>query len=385
LSAFSRTSRSTRLRPKLSSPALDCDVSVDLTLLLRSGDRVVDNEGMRLVSLLASLTAIFASLPLACAQEPQTIEPYRIGRGVSAPKILTRVEPEFTAEARQAGYQGIVLMELVVTAEGLPGQVKILSPLGFGLDEAAVNAVNKWRFKPGEKDGKPVPTQATIEVSFRLSDAFDEREEGRRTQYNVAVQKLSKPGKDSERSVETMAKLAKDKYPPAMLTFAELLRAGKATSVTLTPEALVDAAAKKKFAPALYWKALEAIQFSAGSDPAEGVRQMKDAAFRGSPQAQIYMARLHESGKLGVKQDAGEVRRYVRLCATRESECQWILSQMLAKDAKRESSGHLEGLAWALLAANSIPAARQWVDGELALIAPTNRSYVEGLSKQLRR
>ena len=40
-----------------------------------------------------------------------------------------------------------------------------------------------------------MPTQATIEVSFRLSDAFDEREEGRRTQYNVAVQKLSKPGK----------------------------------------------------------------------------------------------------------------------------------------------------------------------------------------------
>jgi len=97
---------------------------------------------MRLVSLLASLTAIFASLPLACAQEPQTVEPYRIGRGVSAPKILTRVEPEFTAEARQAGHQGIVLMELVVTAEGLPAQVKILSPLGFGLDEAAVNAVN---------------------------------------------------------------------------------------------------------------------------------------------------------------------------------------------------------------------------------------------------
>ena len=342
----------------------------------------VNTRRMDLVHFLTSTAPVLASLLLAWGQEP---EPERVGKGVSAPKVLTRVEPEFTAEARQAGHQGNVLVGLVVTADGLPSQIKIVSPLGFGLDEAAVTAVGKWRFKPGEKEGRPVPIMATIEVSFRLTNSFDESEERRRTYYNAAVGSLGKPGKGNERSVESLAKLAKEKYPPAMLTYADLLSDAKATSATLKPQELIDAAAKKKFAPALYRKALQTIESPPGSDADEGVRQMRDAAFRGSPQAQIYMARLHETGKFGVKQDGGEVLRYMRLCATRESSCQWFLAQKLAKDAKRESSIHLEAIAWALLAANQIPAARQWVDAELPLLAPTNQSYAEALSKQLRR
>jgi periplasmic protein TonB len=93
---------------------------------------------------------------------------YRIGGGVSPPSILYKVEPEYSEEARKAKFQGTVLLFVVVDENGKPRDIKILRPLGLGLDQKAVEAVEKWKFSPGKKDGKPVPVQAQIEVNFRL-------------------------------------------------------------------------------------------------------------------------------------------------------------------------------------------------------------------------
>jgi len=93
---------------------------------------------------------------------------FRPGGGVSAPIALFRVEPEYSEEARKAKFQGMVLLQLVVDEKGMPQQIRVLRPLGLGLDQKAVEAVAKWRFKPGTKDGKAVPVVATIEVNFRL-------------------------------------------------------------------------------------------------------------------------------------------------------------------------------------------------------------------------
>jgi periplasmic protein TonB len=93
---------------------------------------------------------------------------YRIGGGVSPPRILSKVEPEYSEEARKAKFQGTVLLYVVVDEKGNPRDIKILRPLGLGLDQKAVEAVEKWKFSPGLKDGKPVPVQAQIEVNFRL-------------------------------------------------------------------------------------------------------------------------------------------------------------------------------------------------------------------------
>ncbi len=93
---------------------------------------------------------------------------YRIGGGVSAPGVLYRVEPEYSEEARKAKFQGTVVIALVVDEKGNPRDMRVVRPLGLGLDQKAIEAVEKWRFRPGMKDGKPVPVQATIEVNFRL-------------------------------------------------------------------------------------------------------------------------------------------------------------------------------------------------------------------------
>ena len=90
------------------------------------------------------------------------------GRGVTPPQLLYKVEPEFSEEARKAKYQGMVLMSIEVDASGIVRKVRVLQSLGLGLDEKAIEAVSRWRFRPGLFDGKPVATEATVQVNFQL-------------------------------------------------------------------------------------------------------------------------------------------------------------------------------------------------------------------------
>ena len=91
-----------------------------------------------------------------------------MGGGVSAPVPVVWPEAEFSDEARRAKYQGVCLVSLIVDAHGDPVSPRVVRPLGMGLDEKALEAVRKYKFKPAMKEGKPVPVQITIEVNFRL-------------------------------------------------------------------------------------------------------------------------------------------------------------------------------------------------------------------------
>ncbi len=93
---------------------------------------------------------------------------YRIGGGVTSPRLLYKVEPEYSEEARKAKYQGTVMLAVEVWEDGLAHNIRVLRSLGLGLDEKAVEAVKQWKFSPGKKDGKPVRVAAQIQVSFRL-------------------------------------------------------------------------------------------------------------------------------------------------------------------------------------------------------------------------
>ncbi|HVT92727.1 MAG TPA: TonB family protein [Bryobacteraceae bacterium] len=93
---------------------------------------------------------------------------YKIGGGVSSPLPIFKPDPDYSEEARKAKFQGTVVLAIIVDEKGLPRDVRVVRPLGLGLDQKAIEAVQRWRFRPGMKDGKPVPVQATIEVNFRL-------------------------------------------------------------------------------------------------------------------------------------------------------------------------------------------------------------------------
>jgi TonB family protein len=94
---------------------------------------------------------------------------YQIGGEISEPRVIFEPEAEFSDEARRNKYQGVVLVTLIVDAQGNPQNVHVTRPLGEGLDEKAVEAVKKYRFKPALRGGKtPVPVIMSVEVNFQL-------------------------------------------------------------------------------------------------------------------------------------------------------------------------------------------------------------------------
>jgi protein TonB len=92
----------------------------------------------------------------------------RIGGGVSAPVVIYQVDPEFSEEARKAKFMGVVTVNLIVNAQGMPQNVRVLRGVGMGLDEKAVEAVRQYKFKPAMEGGKPVPVELNIEVNFQI-------------------------------------------------------------------------------------------------------------------------------------------------------------------------------------------------------------------------
>jgi TonB family protein len=93
---------------------------------------------------------------------------YAIGGGVTNPVIVYQPEPEYSTEARKAMLQGTVIIEVIVDATGKTRITKMLHSLGLGLDEEAIKAVEKWRFKPATKNGKPVAVMINAYVGFHL-------------------------------------------------------------------------------------------------------------------------------------------------------------------------------------------------------------------------
>lgn len=94
--------------------------------------------------------------------------PYRPGAGIEPPSLLREVTPDYTEQARRAGLEGEVLLELVVGPDGGVSDVRVLRPLGAGLDEQAVAAVRQWRFAPARRLGTAVAVIVEVAVEFRL-------------------------------------------------------------------------------------------------------------------------------------------------------------------------------------------------------------------------
>jgi TonB family protein len=88
--------------------------------------------------------------------------------GMVAPKQLYSPEPEFSEKARIERQQGNVGIDLVVGTDGLPRDPRVACSSAPDLNDNAVAAVKQWKFAPATKDGKPVPVEIVIQVSFKL-------------------------------------------------------------------------------------------------------------------------------------------------------------------------------------------------------------------------
>ena len=98
----------------------------------------------------------------------QQAKVYKTGGDVTSPRVLSKVEPKYTEEARAAKIQGPVHLRVIVTPEGKAENIEVTSGIDPGLDQSAIDALSQWTFQPATKEGKAVAVWATVEINFRL-------------------------------------------------------------------------------------------------------------------------------------------------------------------------------------------------------------------------
>lgn len=115
-----------------------------------------------LIVILSAAACVFGQQAQPQAQAAEQV--YSVGNGVSAPRVVKQVAPEHPS--RGFKITGTVSIGLVVTSSGEPNDVHVVRSLEKDVDQAAVEAVQKWRFEPAKKDGTPVAARVTVEIRF---------------------------------------------------------------------------------------------------------------------------------------------------------------------------------------------------------------------------
>ncbi len=93
---------------------------------------------------------------------------FRPGKEIKLPQPIWTPDPSYTEPARMARLQGTALLRMTVDASGKPRDIRVLRPLGFGLDDMAVDAVREWKYTPAQRNAQPVAVRMNVEVQFRL-------------------------------------------------------------------------------------------------------------------------------------------------------------------------------------------------------------------------
>ncbi|HUE86531.1 MAG TPA: energy transducer TonB [Vicinamibacterales bacterium] len=116
--------------------------------------------------------ATTSNIPMSATVQAQAERVYKPGQdaGITLPRVVREVKPHYTPGAMRAKIQGTVWMTVVVLASGAVGDVTVVKSLDeeHGLDQQAVDATRQWEFEPGTREGKPVPVEVTIEMTFTL-------------------------------------------------------------------------------------------------------------------------------------------------------------------------------------------------------------------------
>jgi TonB family protein len=146
--------------PMISKPELETRVR---SILDPARRRASVSFLARLAIAVAAVALIF---PVAVIHAQGKV--YKVGGDVTAPRILSKVEPEYTPEAKDAKIEGTVKLQAEVTPAGIAENIRVITSLDAGLDANAVTALSNWRFQPGTRNGDAVTVAVTIEVNFHL-------------------------------------------------------------------------------------------------------------------------------------------------------------------------------------------------------------------------
>jgi periplasmic protein TonB len=114
----------------------------------------------------------------ASGPNPNAAGIYHPGKGVTPPAVIYSVDPQFTEAARKKKLGGTCIVSMIVDTRGTPQNVQIVEPIASpdpklqsvaeGLNENAITAARQYRFKPGTYQGKPVPVEIKVEISYRI-------------------------------------------------------------------------------------------------------------------------------------------------------------------------------------------------------------------------
>src|SRR6185437_14741901 len=91
-------------------------------------------------------------------------------KGVVPPKALNAPDPQYSESARLEKVQGSMALGVVVSEEGVPQDVWVIRPIGYGFDEQAVQVLKHWKFVPANKNGEPVPVVISVDLTYASSN-----------------------------------------------------------------------------------------------------------------------------------------------------------------------------------------------------------------------
>jgi protein TonB len=115
-------------------------------------------------------TPVFSVTPPSPPPQPKPAQTvFRPGQGIKEPRRVSGLPPEYPLIARSARVQGVVILEAVIDEHGEVGRIKVLRSVPL-LDQAAITAVQQWRYTPTLLNGAPVSVLMTITVNFTLQN-----------------------------------------------------------------------------------------------------------------------------------------------------------------------------------------------------------------------
>ena len=106
--------------------------------------------------------------PTPDANLPVITDSTLVNRDKSIPSVISSDDLEYTPEARKARIQGAVVLQATIGVDGMARNFKVVRSLDVGLDQKAIEAAGKWKFRPAQKDGAPSAMDVQIEIRFRI-------------------------------------------------------------------------------------------------------------------------------------------------------------------------------------------------------------------------